>query len=90
MSVSVNVQYVGPGGTNNYHVELIRRSLELIGYEVTVTNNYNLPDPWIADGTTRDEWFKKAGDHWAKFEAEYGKWQTQKASIHVTNIPWGG
>lgn len=79
----VTIQVSGPGMLVNYDAELIRRSLELAGFTVTLINNYSIEEQ-VASGAkpmTVTEYMDTVNGRDVKLAP---------VTMIVDNQPWGG
>jgi hypothetical protein len=81
--ISINIS--GPGGCINYEAELIKRALEMLGFPVTVHNNYPIEEQARTIGSkpmTVNEFMDAAAQRRPEI--------LDPVTMTVNNCPWGG
>ena len=90
MIPTVQITYTGPGGGCTYDVELLKRSLEMLGYEVS-GQDVTTPEALAKMGNmTTSEYMEQCRVRRSEYDAKYPLEPKLKAHIHVVNVPWGG
>lgn len=81
----INVRITGPGGCINYEAELIKRALELLGFPVTVRNNYPIEEQARTIGSK-----PMTVDEFMDLSSQRRPEGLDPVTITVNNCPWGG
>jgi hypothetical protein len=82
--IAITINVSGPGGCINYEAELIKRALEMVGFSVTLHNNYPIEEQVDTIGDTP----MTVAEYMDTIDAH--KIELPPVTMTITNHPWGG